>query len=130
MNDAEMRAALSLHWKASDAGDLETEHSIYSDNAVLEYPQSGERIRGRANIQLTRTLQPNKKRFTVLRIVGAGDLWVTQYVLSYDGKPSYTVSIMEFEGGKVTRETQFFADPFDAAAWRSQWVETIDRHAR
>jgi SnoaL-like domain len=130
MNDAEMRAALSLHWQASDAGDLETEHSIYSDNAVLEYPQSGERIRGRANIQLTRTLQPNKKRFTVLRIVGAGDLWVTQYVLSYDGKPSYTVSIMEFAGGKVAHETQFFADPFDAAAWRSQWVETIDRHSR
>jgi hypothetical protein len=130
MNDAEIRAALSLHWKASDAGDFETEHSIYRDNAVLEYPQSGERIRGRVNIQLTRTLQPNKKRFTVLRIVGAGVLWVTQYVLTYDGKPSYTVSIMEFEGGKVTHETQFFADPFDAAAWRSQWVETMDGYSR
>jgi hypothetical protein len=130
MNDAGIRAALSLHWKASDAGDFATEHSIYSDDAVLEYPQSGERIRGRVNIQLTRTLQPNRKRFTVLRIVGAGDLWITQYVLTYDGKPSYTVSIMEFAGGKVTHETQYFADPFDAAAWRSQWVEIMDGYPR
>jgi hypothetical protein len=130
MNEVEIRAALSLHWTASDAGDFATEHSIYSDEAVLEYPQSGERIRGRTNIQLTRTLQPNKKRFTVLRIVGTGDLWVTQYVLTYDGKPSYTVSIMEFQGSKVTHETQFFADPFDAAAWRSQWVETMDGYSR
>jgi hypothetical protein len=66
----------------------------------------------------------------VLRIAGAGDLWVTQYVLTYDGKPSYTVSIMEFEGGKITHETQFFADPFDPAAWRSQWVETMDGYSR
>jgi hypothetical protein len=130
MRDDEIRAALNLHWEASDAGDFDTEHSIYSDDAVLEYPQSGERIRGRTNIQLTRTLQPNKKRFTVLRIVGAGDLWVTQYVLAYDGKPSYTVSIMEFQGIKVRHETQFFADPFEAATWRSQWVETMNEGSR
>jgi len=93
---------------------------------VLEYPQSGERIRGRANTQITRTEQPNKKRFTVHRMIGTGDLWVTEFVLTYDGKPSYTVSIMEFEGDKVVRETQYFADPFEAAAWRARWVERID----
>ncbi len=123
MEDPDIRVALDRHWAASDADDFETEHDIYQEDAVLEYPQSGERIRGRRNIQASRTVQPNKKRFTVRRIVGAGDLWVTEYVLSYDGRPSYTVSIMEFRDGKVVHEVQYFADPFDAPAWRAQWVE-------
>src|ERR1700720_756136 len=126
MRDQEIRAALDQHWAASDANDFETEHRIYHEDAVLEYPQSGERIHGRRNIQITRSIQPNKKRFTVRRIVGGGDLWVTEFILSYDGKPSYTVSIMEFSGDKVARETQYFADPFVAPAFRAQWVERTD----
>jgi len=125
MRDEEIRAALDQHWSASDANDFETEHAIYHEDAVLEYPQSGERIRGRSNIKITRSKQPSEKRFSVRRIVGGGDLWITEYILSYDGRPSFTVSIMEFNGNKVARETQYFADPFDAAAWRSQWVERI-----
>jgi ketosteroid isomerase-like protein len=120
-----IRAALERHWQASDADDFETEHDIYLEDAVLEYPQSGERIRGRRNIQITRSRQPSKKRFTVRRIVGSGDLWITEYILTYDGKPSYTVSIMEFIGDRVAREVQYFADPFEASAWRAQWVERM-----
>src|SRR6201982_152806 len=126
MGDQQIRAALDQHWAASDANDFETEHRIYHDDAVLEYPQSGERIRGRLHIQITRPIQPNKKRFTVQRIIGAGDLWITELILSYDGKPSYTVSIMEFRGDKVARETQYFADPFVAPAWRAQWVQRMN----
>ena len=92
---------------------------------MLEYPQSGERIRGRRNIQSSRAAQPNRKRFTVRRIVGAGDLWITEYVLSYDGRPSFTVSIMELSGGKLARETQYFGDPFEPGPSRAQWVERI-----
>jgi hypothetical protein len=121
-----IRAALDQHWAASDANDFETEHRIYLDDAVLEYPQSGERTRGRANIQNQRASQPSKKRFSVRRIVGSGDLWVTEFILMYDNKPSYTVSIMEFKGDKVARETQYFADPFAAPAFRAQWVERMD----
>ena len=124
-DDQTIRAALDRHWAASDANDFETEHDIYRDDAVLEYPQSGERIRGRRNIQASRTAQPNKKRFAVRRILGVGDLWVSEFVLTYDGKPSYTVSIMEFRDDKVARETQYFADPFLAPASRAQWVERM-----
>jgi hypothetical protein len=125
MTDQEIRTALDRHWAASDANDFETEHDIYLEDAVLEYPQSGERIRGRQNIQITRSRQPSKKRFAVRRVLGGGELWITEYILSYDGKPSYTVSIMEFRGNKVARETQYFADPFEASGWRAQWVERI-----
>jgi len=124
--DREIRAALDQHWAASDASDFETEHLIYRDDAVLDYPQSGERTRGRRNIQGQRASQPSKKRFTVQRIIGGGNLWVTELILTYDGKPSYTVSIMEFEGDKVSHETQYFADPFPAPAFRAQWVERTD----
>jgi ketosteroid isomerase-like protein len=126
MAEQDVRDALERHWAASDSGDFETEHGIYHDDAVLEYPQSGERIRRRRNIQVTRTLQANKKRFHVRRILGAGDLWITEYILTYDGEPSHTVSIMEFRDGKVARETQYFGDPFEASAWRSQWVERME----
>jgi hypothetical protein len=92
---------------------------------VLEYPQSGERIRGRRNIQASRTAQPSSKRFTVRRIVGTGDLWVTEFILAYDGQPSYSVSVMEFLDGKVARETQYFGDPFEPGPSRAQWVERM-----
>ena len=126
MQEQQIRAALDQHWAASDANDFETEHLIYHEDAVLEYPQSGELTRGRKNIQGQRESQPNKKRFSIRRIVGSGDLWVTEFILTYDAKPSYTVSIMEFNGDKVARETQYFADPFVAPAFRAKWVERMD----
>src|SRR5438105_15944619 len=118
MDDQTVRMMLDRHWAASDSGDFEVEHEIYSDDAVLDYPQSGERIRGRRNIQQSRFLQPNKKRFSVRRIVGLGDLWVSEFVLTYDGVPSYVVSIMEFREGRVANETQYFADRFEPAPSR------------
>jgi ketosteroid isomerase-like protein len=125
MEDQILRASLQRHWDASDSNDFEAEHEIYHEDAVLHYPQSGERIRGRRNIQESRFVQPNKKRFTVQRMIGNGNLWVTEFVLSYDGKPSYTVSIMEFRAGKVANETQYFADPFDPSPSRAHLVERV-----
>ena len=123
MHDDDVRDALQQHWAASDANDFEAEHRIYRDDAVLEYPQSGERIRGRQNIQASRAAQPNMKRFTVRRVLGGGDLWISELVLTYDGQPFYVVSIMEFEDGHVVRETQYFGDAFEPGPSRAQFVE-------
>lgn len=125
MDENQIREALDRHWAASDANQFEAEHDIYQDDAVLEYPQSGERLRGRHNIQASRTVQPNAKQFTVRRIVGRQDLWVTEIVITYDGRPSYVVSVMEFEDGKVVRETQYFGDPFQPGPSRSHLVERM-----
>src|ERR1700743_872431 len=127
MDDRAIRAALERHWAASDASDFEIEHDIYRDDAVLDYPQSGERIRGRRKIQESRTVQPNKKHFNVRRMLGSGDLWVTEFVLTYDGIPSYTVSIMEFREGRVAHETQYFADRLDPGPSRANLVEQMAR---
>ena len=122
MDDKTVRVALERHWDASDVNDFKTEHEIYREDAVLDYPQSGERIRGRNNIQESRFVQPNKKRFRLQRIIGSGDLWVSEFILTYDGIPSYAVSIMELREGLVAHETQYFADRFDPAPSRAHLV--------
>jgi hypothetical protein len=123
--DARTRAAIEQHWKASDDGDAATEHAIYAADGILDYPQSGERFRGRDNIKAQRGGHPAERRFRVLRIRGGGDLWVSECVITYDGDPSYSVSLMEFAGDEVTHETQYFGDPFPAADWRAPLAEQI-----
>jgi hypothetical protein len=123
--DARTRTGLEQHWKASDLGDIDTEHAIYAADAILDYPQSGERFRGRSKIQAQRGGHPAERHFTILRIRGGGDLWVSECVITYDGVPTYAVSIMEFADDLVTHETQYFADPFQAPAWRAALSEPI-----
>ncbi|SAL53561.1 hypothetical protein AWB73_05761 [Caballeronia turbans] len=127
MDEEKIREALNLHWQASAAGDLDTEHDIYDDDAICDYPQSGERILGRKNLQALRSHHPGKPAgFDVRRILGEGSLWITEYSITYNGHAAYTVSIMEFCNGKVLHETQYFSDPFEAPAWRSQWVQQTE----
>jgi len=123
--DARTRARLEQHWGASESGDIETEHAIYSDDAILDYPQSGERFRGRAKIQAQRGGHPAERHFTVRRIVGGGELWVSECVITYDGAPTYSVSVMEFADGFVSHESQYFAAPFTAPASRAALAEPM-----
>ena len=125
MRDDDLRAALERHWAASDANDFETEHQIYDEQAVLDYPQSGERIRGRQRIQASRMAQPDDKRFAVRRLLGAGGLWISELVVRYGERSFHVVSVMEFDGDKVARETQYFAEPFEPGPSRAQWVEPM-----
>jgi hypothetical protein len=119
------RSALVEHWQASERGDPEAEHVIYACDAILDYPQSGERFRGRTAIAGQRGGHPADRHFTVLRITGAGDLWVTECIITYDGLPTYSVSVMEFADEKVVHETQYLADPFRAPAWRTRLAEPM-----
>jgi hypothetical protein len=119
------RAAVEEHWRASERGDTETEHAIYAADAILDYPQSGERFAGRTAIAAQRGKHPADRHFTVLRIVGSGDLWVSECIITYDGVPTYSVSVMEFVNEKVQQETQYFADPFGAPAWRIALAEPM-----
>jgi hypothetical protein len=123
--DRQRRAALEEHWQASERGDNETEHAIYGVDAILDYPQSGERFRGRDKIAEQRGTHPADRHFTVLRIAGSGEMWVSECVITYDGVPSYSVSIMEFADGAVSHETQYFADAFDAPRSRAALAEQM-----
>ena len=115
--EANIRAALARHWAASNEGNDEVEGEIYGDDVELMYPQSGERFRGRRNVLESRGKNPAKRRFEIQRTVGSGGLWIIEYTIFYDERPTPTVSIMEFREGKVARETQYFADRFEAPGW-------------
>jgi hypothetical protein len=123
--DDDVRARIEQHWEASEHGDADAEHAIYAADAILDYPQSGERFRGRSTIQAQRGGHPAERHFTIRRILGSGELWVSECVITYDGVPTCSVSVMEISDGFVTHETQFFADPFPAAPWRAALAEPI-----
>jgi SnoaL-like domain len=123
--DADIRARIREHWEASESGDLDAEHAIYADDAILDYPQSGERFRGRSRIQAQRGGHPAERHFTIRRILGDGDLWVSECVITYDGVPTNSLSVMEMTDGFVTHETQYFADPFPASPDRAALAEQI-----
>ena len=72
--DAPTRAKVMEHWRASEQGDSAAEHAIYAADAILDYPQSGERFRGRATIAAQRGGHPAERHFTVLRISGNADV--------------------------------------------------------
>jgi hypothetical protein len=119
------RTAIEEHWRASEDGDTETEHAIYAVDAILDYPQSGERFRGRTTITAQRGGHPAERHFTVLRISGDGNLWVSECIITYDGVPTYSISIMEFARELVVHETQYFANTFSAPAWRAALAEPM-----
>jgi hypothetical protein len=120
-----IRTAVEAHWRASEAGDAVAEHAVYAADALLDYPQSGERFRGRAAIAAQRGGHPAERHFTVTRIVGSEDLWVSECIITYDGVPTPSVSIMEFARGQVVHETQYFSEPFPAPAWRAALAEPM-----
>jgi SnoaL-like protein len=125
MDNQEIRAALDRHWKATVALDLDKAHEIYHDDVIVEFPQSGERISSERNLYELRAHYPAKVTFKIHRVLGEGNLWVTELVITYDERPVNVVTIMEFKDGKVAHETHYYADPFEPPEWRSQWVERI-----
>jgi hypothetical protein len=123
--DSEIRARIEEHWNASELGDTDTEHAIYAAEAILDYPQSGERFRGRSRIQAQRGGHPAERHFVIIRILGGSNLWISECVITYDGIPTNSVSIMEFTDDLVTHETQYFADAFQAPPSRATIAEPI-----
>ena len=89
MQEKQIPEALNAHWRASAAGDLNAEHDIYDDDAICDYPQPGERIVGRSNLQAVRNHHPGKPSgFIVRRILGAGDLWIMRTPVSGQVSPN------------------------------------------
>ncbi len=128
MNEQEMR---ELFFQRLEHLDAEAEYELRHPDYVMEMPQSGERVRGRDNmLAFQRTLGENFGRPPAIqprRVVGAGDVWVVEGRADYGGGRIYHVAnIVEFRDGKIWRETRYYAEPFQAPAWRAQWVERME----
>ena len=92
----------------------------------MEWPQGGERVRGKANIIGFRSTYPARQQFELHRTTGCHDLWVNEYTIRYDDQPVVAVGIMEFRDGKVVRERIYFGDSWEPPDWRARWVERFD----
>ncbi len=126
MDDDTRLALLRRHWEFA-ATDQDITHEIYHSDAVLEFPQSGERFEGVENFREWRRIYPAALMFEMRRVRGEGDLWVVENSIKYDdGGWRPTVNIMEFRGDKVVRERIYFGEPWEPPAWRAQWVERFD----
>ena len=125
MDDAAIRRALVEQFQ--DGRDLDATHAIYHDDAVLEFPQSGERFVGKENFLTWRKQYPAVVDYRIRRITGHGDLWVVELLASYNGgPPKLGLGMMQFQGDKIAREVVYVMDGFDAAGWRSEWATLFD----
>jgi hypothetical protein len=137
MDAARARALIRAHFEASGVGApggspddrIDRASEIYAEDAVVEWPQGGERLRGRADITAFRSTYPARQQFEVHRTTGCHDVWVTEYTIRYDDRPVMAVGIMEFRGEQVVRERIYFGDPWEPPAWRAHWVERFDPRA-
>jgi len=122
--DAATVGAIEAHYLAIGR-DEDAAGAIYADDAVLEYVQSGERIRGRAAIVATRKAYPGPPAaFSVKRVSGSGDNWAAELVLRFEGEdPHFVAAILELRNGAVTREALYIAEPWEPPAYRAGWVE-------
>ncbi len=107
--------------------DFDERHEMYAEDAVLEFPQSGERFVGKQSFTVWRKRYPAKVTYRIRRITGGGDLWVTEILVSYDGSaPMFGLDILRFRDGKVVRESIYVMEPFEAAAGRAEWSTPFD----
>ncbi len=123
ITEQEIRA----HFDAMSTGDWERVSRIMADDFVQDWPQSGERIRGReACTNINRNYPGGGPTGSIRRISGGGDFWTVEIALDYGGTKVHQVAILEFRGGQLIHETDYWGDPFEAPAWRSQWVEMVE----
>lgn len=126
MDEGENRAVVERKWRAcSHPGDWAELEQLYHDDAVIEWPQSGERIVGRDNIVAVHRNRPGgPPHQTLRRIVGSSDVWFSEQLGDYGGQVFCGSSIFELRDGKIARETDYFGEPFEPPAWRAAWATT------
>ena len=124
MDEATVRAMLRQHFEHA-ASDPELAHEMYHDDAVLEFPQSGERFVGVESFREWRSGYPASTSFDFREVRGSGDLWVAEISITYDQSPvSFGVSILEFRGDRIARESIYVTEAWEPPGWRARWRAT------
>jgi ketosteroid isomerase-like protein len=119
------RATLERMFKALVDKDWDGLVADFADDFVQEWPQSGERITGSQHcLAIYRNYPGGPPSLVPRRLTGEGDSWTVETDMRYGDKAVQGISIFRFRDGKIVSETDYWADPFDPPAWRSQWVST------
>jgi ketosteroid isomerase-like protein len=125
VSEQENRDAIEGYFEAFERQDLDAMEKLLHEGYVEEFPQSGESIRGKQNWRSVIENYPSLPNMTDHSYVLSGDLGVLKMTLEYDGNRIYACEIIDFEDGRIKRARAYFAEPFDAPEWRSQWVERM-----
>jgi ketosteroid isomerase-like protein len=104
---------------------IEVMDDLFHDDALMDWPQSGERVRGAQNRRAIYGAFPQLPTITPRRMTSAGDLVVAEASLDYGGPVYETVFIFEFRDGRIARETAYWSESFEPPEWRAQWVERM-----
>jgi hypothetical protein len=129
MDDQARRARIGEFVAAINTGEMEVFDALYHDDVAIQWPQSGEVIRGKQHIRELREAYPTPPTAALRRIVGSGDLWAIEMDFDYDGDRFHVVVIHQWRDGLVVSETAYYAAPFEAPAWRARWVEPVPTSA-
>ena len=125
ISEQENRDAIERFFDAFERQDLDAFSELLHDDYVEEYPQSGERFRGKQNARSILESYLGLLHMTDHSYVLSGDLGVMKMTLDYNDNRVYACAIVDFEGGKIKRVRAYFAEPFEAPEWRAQWVERM-----
>jgi len=126
MGESRNRAAVEALVAAINAGDLQALDQVFTADVVIEWPQSGERVKGEKNRREIYGRFPSLPKVTPRRITGSGEVWVLEASLDYgDGDPYQAVFVLEMRDGRIARETGYWSKPFPAPEWRAPWVERM-----
>ena len=97
---------------------------LFRDDAIMDWPQSGERVVGAENRRGIYNAFPSLPNITPRRMISDGEIVVAEAELDYGSGSKYmTVFVFEFKDGKIAKETAYWSEPFEAPKWRSKWVE-------
>jgi hypothetical protein len=119
MDATTIREMLEQHFASSDP---DASHAMYHDDAVLEFPQSGERFVGVENLREWRSNYPESTTVEFREIRGRDDLWIAEISIRYeDGPWNFGLSILELRGDKIARESIYVADAWEPPEWRARW---------
>lgn len=114
-----------------NAGNPNIFQEVYHEDAEIDWPQFGERIHGAVDRQKVFESLPTKPDVHVRRVFGDGGLWIIEALLVYAGEEHFSVSILEFKGDRIKRETTYWADPKPGGAgWKARWVHPLEAISR
>ena len=125
MSEQQNRETLELYLQTFERGELDEAAGFLHDDYVEEYPQSGERIRGKHNWLSIVKNYPGLPKILDSSLQVSGELGVLDAILEYDSERVYICEIFEIEDGKIRRIREYFCEPFEAPEWRAQWVEKM-----
>jgi ketosteroid isomerase-like protein len=121
------KQVVTQFWAAMHANDFRAAGELLHDDYVLDWPQSGERIQGRENFVAVNEHYPaaGPWRVTVHRLIAEGDEVVSEVTVSDGVQTGRAITFSTVREAKIVRQTEYWPDPFEPAAWRAQWVEWV-----